>query len=337
MATATRRAGSAGASGSAPIRTSYRRFAGVRTRVHEAGQRAAVKPSRRRRNAKPSSRLRFVLFHGYCDSADTWRNLLRELDASGHSAVAVDLPGFGEADALRSGPILPQLDAFVHAVVSEQAEHGDVVLVGNSLGGTISLRAAQSPRLPVAGVVSIAAPGFSDTWLVRTLGRYPLPLRLYASLPLPVPGLLIRTVADNVVPRLLYATVRSRDDEEVRRFTDLFPDFRSTKDRLSQARQLVSELADCYELDRIKAPLLVVTCGKDRLVRSDSGRMLHSLVPHSRLLVREDWGHCPQLDHAEEIHQLVTYFAVGCSRPADAKAPAPHRRTTAEGAEGIAG
>lgn len=337
MTTATQRAGPVGESDGAPIRTSYRRFAGIRTRVHEVGQpmrQEAGKASRRRR-ARPSSQPRFVLFHGYCDSADTWRNLLRELDASGHSAVAVDLPGFGEAEALRRGPILPQLDAFVRSVVNEQAKHGDVVLVGNSLGGTISLRAAQSARLPVAGVVSIAAPGFSDTWLIRTVGRYPLPLRVYASLPLPVPGLLIRAVADNVVPRLLYATPRSRDDEEVRRFTALFPDFRSTRERLSQARQLVSELADCYELDRIKAPLLVVTCGKDRLVRSDSGKMLHSLVPHSRLLVREDWGHCPQLDHAEEIHQLVSYFAASCSRPEEV--PAPHRRRVTDAPEGVAG
>ncbi|MQA61332.1 MAG: alpha/beta fold hydrolase [Actinophytocola sp.] len=316
MTTAAKRGGAPQPDGEAPVRVGYNRFAGVRTRVLEAGP-AKPGPSRsglHRRSRRQQRSVRFVMFHGYCDSADTWQRLLRELAAARHSAIAVDLPGFGEADPLRPGPILPQLDAFVAAVVREQSAYGDVVLVGNSLGGTISLRAAQRPRLPVAGVVSIAAPGLSDSWLIRTVRRYPFPLRMYASLPLPIPGALVRTVADNVVPLLMYATPRARDDEDVLRFTALFPDYKSTRARLAQARQLAGELTDCYELDRIQAPLLVVACGKDRLVRADSGKMLHTLVPHSRLLLREDWGHCPQLDHAPEIQQLVTYFAASCTR-----------------------
>ncbi|WP_084037051.1 alpha/beta fold hydrolase [Haloechinothrix halophila] len=302
--------------GEAPVRVDHRTFAGVRTRVLTVGpaasQRARTGKVRRKRALPP--RPRFVLFHGYCDSADTWTALLHQLAAEGHSAVAIDLPGFGDADELRDGPILPQLDAFVSAVVKDQAAHGEVVLVGNSLGGTVSLRAAQNRWLPIAGVTSIAAPGFSDTWLVRTIRKYPLPLRVYASLPLPVPGKVIRTVADNVIPRLLSATPRPSDDEHVRRFLSLFPDYRSTASRLRQARRLVEELDDCYELDRITAPLLVVACGRDRLVRAAGGTMLHTLVPHSRLLVREDWGHCPQLDHAEEVNQLVSYFGESCAR-----------------------
>jgi pimeloyl-ACP methyl ester carboxylesterase len=301
MTTAPERTGS-------PIRTTYRRYARVRTRVLTV-----------ERPEESRSGVRFVMFHGYCDSADTWRRLLLQFAEAGEHAVAVDLPGFGEADALRPGPILPQLDTFVRAVVREQAKLGEVVLIGNSLGGTVSLRAAQrtSPRL--AGVVSIAAPGLSDTWLVNTVKRYPLPLRLYGSLPLPIPSVVVRGVVDAVVPRLLYATPRSRDDEDARRFIQLFRSNRSVRERLAQARQLTSEFDErLYEPERITSPLLILACGRDRLVRADSGRMLHSLVPHSRLVVHDDWGHCPQLDHAAEVHELVRYF-VDSSRRAAAR------------------
>jgi pimeloyl-ACP methyl ester carboxylesterase len=47
------------------------------------------------------------MFHGYADSADTWRLTLAQLARTGQRAVAVDLPGFGGADDLDSGPILP--------------------------------------------------------------------------------------------------------------------------------------------------------------------------------------------------------------------------------------
>ncbi|MFC4001407.1 alpha/beta hydrolase [Prauserella oleivorans] len=338
---ATRRQASSPADERAPgpdveIRAGYRRFAGYSTRVLEVGPRPVERPAGRRhrkRNAALPPEPRLVLLHGYCDSADTWRPALAELARAGVSAIALDLPGFGDASALRSGAMLPQLDAFTAAVVKEQAALGDVVLVGNSLGGTMSLRAAQNPDLPVAGVVSIAAPGFVDTWLIRSVARYPLPLRLAASLPLPVPGFVVRAVAQHVVPRLLYADATKAEAEHVQRFLDLFPDYRSTTTRFEQARQLVGELATAYELDRISTPLLIIACGRDRLVSAASGKQLHALVPHSRLLVREDWGHCPQLDDPETLASVLSYFTTSAARRRDGSAsaaPSP----TAVGAAG---
>ncbi len=325
-----------------PIRASYHRFAGVGTRVFEVGptqqeadERRGLRLRRARSGSSKPKRPRFILLHGYCDSAVTWQGVLGELDAAGHSAIAVDLPGFGEADPLRPGQILPQLDAFVAAVIKEQSPRGDVVLVGNSLGGTMSLRAAQNPWLPVDGVLSIAAPGFADGWMVRTVGRFPLPLRLYAALPVPVPGIVVRTVADAVMPYLLYASAGAADVREVQRFSTLFPDYQSTRSRLIQARQLVEELKDAYQVDRVHAPLLVVACGKDRLVSVAGGKRLHTLVPHSRLLIREDWGHCPQLDNPAELSQLVTYFGARCTHArSEPEADAPDTGHSAQPAAG---
>jgi pimeloyl-ACP methyl ester carboxylesterase len=72
-----------------------------------------------------------VLLHGYGDSADVWRAVLTGLDAAGQRALAVDLPGFGQADRRPPGALLPQFDAFTDAVL---ASVGPAVVMGNSLG-----------------------------------------------------------------------------------------------------------------------------------------------------------------------------------------------------------
>jgi pimeloyl-ACP methyl ester carboxylesterase len=95
-----------------------------------------------------------VMFHGYADSADTWRQCLALLARGGQRAVAVDLPGFGEADPLLPDPILPQLDAFAAEAVAYAAgrPRQPVMVVGNSLGGCVSIRLAERHVRRLGGV-----------------------------------------------------------------------------------------------------------------------------------------------------------------------------------------
>src|SRR2546421_204055 len=71
-----------------------------------------------------------VMFHGYADSADTWRQSLALLGRRGRRAIAVDLPGFGAADPLGEDAVLPQLDAFAKAAVPSAAAPGVVSTFG---------------------------------------------------------------------------------------------------------------------------------------------------------------------------------------------------------------
>src|SRR3954467_12574483 len=89
-----------------------------------------------------------VLLHGWSDSADTWRPLLGELALRGRAAIAVDLPGFGEATPLAKVAVLPQLDAFAADLVRVWAGQDPVVIAGASLGGCLALRLPGEPRAP---------------------------------------------------------------------------------------------------------------------------------------------------------------------------------------------
>src|SRR6202022_2373067 len=113
----------------------------------------------------------------------------------GRGAVAMDLPGFGEADNLKRGPLLPQYDAFMAAALSYVSDRngGQVVVAGNSLGGCASLRLAERTRSGLAGVIAVAPAGLDmGRWFVVIEGERLL--RWLLSLPVPVPRWMIHQV-----------------------------------------------------------------------------------------------------------------------------------------------
>jgi pimeloyl-ACP methyl ester carboxylesterase len=89
----------------------------------------------------------FALVHGAWHGAWCWERLLVPLEARGHGAVAVDLPG----EDLDAG-----LDAYADVVAAFLAPvEGDAVVVGHSLNGLILPLVAA--RRPVAAIVYLAA------------------------------------------------------------------------------------------------------------------------------------------------------------------------------------
>jgi 4,5:9,10-diseco-3-hydroxy-5,9,17-trioxoandrosta-1(10),2-diene-4-oate hydrolase len=103
-----------------------------------------------------------LLLHGWGDSADTWRLLLGELSRARRRALAVDLPGFGTASKLATGPILPQLDAFAAALVDRWGGGEPLVIAGNSLGGAVALRFAVDHLKHVEKLVLMAPGGIEN-------------------------------------------------------------------------------------------------------------------------------------------------------------------------------
>jgi pimeloyl-ACP methyl ester carboxylesterase len=251
---------------------------------------------------------RFVLVHGYADSANTWDGVLRELAAEGRSAVAVDLPGFGHADLLHPGPILPQLDAFVAELVRDQAARGPVVLVGNSLGGCVSVRAAVS-GVPLLGAVTIGDPA-AGPWRLRSWAgrpRTPLLLRV-AGLRIPVPALLFRLAATPLIRYLAFAEPRRADPQVVDRFVT-FLQGRGGWWIAREVSRLSKELVNGHGTIEVGAPLLIIHGGKDRIVPIRGSKALHAGVPGSQLHIESTWGHCPQLDDPSGLTRVVTAAA----------------------------
>ncbi len=246
-----------------------------------------------------------LLLHGFMDSADTWRKTLASLARAGRAALAIDLPGFGAAGPLRAGePILAQHDAVVAAAVEHLAEEhgGEVVVVGNSLGGCVALRAAQRDDLPIAGVVPVAPAGFDHpAWfgmlegdaLVRTLLAGPLPDRV------------VRVFVGQAYRQLVFARPRAVEAAVVNAFTGHHASQRDVRRALATGRRLLPELKAPFELGRIEVPVLLVWGDRDRMVTHKGSKHLLAALGDVQYELLAGCGHSPQLEQPERFAALL--------------------------------
>jgi pimeloyl-ACP methyl ester carboxylesterase len=260
----------------------------------------------------------FLFVHGFGDSADTWRPVMRELGARGRAAAAFDLGGFGAAFPLATNRgLLEQWDAMVDEAVTElSAAHGGspVYVVGNSLGGCLSIRAAQRPDLPVAGIVPVAPAGLDMArWLPIIEGQRLI--QLLNLSPIPVPEVIVREVVGRVFSNLAYADQSRVDPEVIAAFTSHVPSVARGNAILEIGRRLLPELQSPFELKLIDCPLLLVWGEHDRLVYTTGAERVLRTVPYSDIEIVPDCGHCPQLELPAEVARMLLDFPEGYEHP----------------------
>jgi pimeloyl-ACP methyl ester carboxylesterase len=256
-----------------------------------------------------------VLVHGWADSADTWRLVLDRLARVERRALALDLPGFGEAAPLRDGDVLPQLDEFLAAALEHVAPRGGAIVAGNSLGGCLALRAAERAERDLAGVVPVAPAGLDMARWFVLVERDPVVRAVLAS-PLPLPGFVMRRAVGEVYRRLVFCRPGSIDQAVVSTFSSHLDGKAAAARALTTGRRLLPELRDPFELERIACPVLLVWGRQDLMVFQTGAERVLAAAPESRLEVIEDCGHCPQLEAPERFTNLLLDFPRSAVRAA---------------------
>jgi len=261
-----------------------------------------------------------VLLHGLGGSATNWTDvmgLLRDrLDM-----VAPDLPGFGWSPPPPDRDYSLRTHARAVAGLIESGGTGPVHLLGNSLGGTVSLVVAAtrpdlvrtltlvSPALPVLRprtsnlhLPALAVP-FAGQRLARRLNRFPVHQRVQATLAL--------TFADpgRVPPQRVDEAV-----SEARRRLALEHEADAV---LGSLRSLLTAYMRprAWPLWRlaevVRVPTLLVYGLADRLVDPRSAGRAARAMPHARLVVLPDSGHVSQMEHPEVVARAVRRLVDG--------------------------
>jgi len=259
---------------------------GVRVRVIESG---------------PMSDEAIVLVHGWGASVYSFSEMIPALAASGHRTIAIDLPGFGLSDK-PTDDTKYTTRALTDAVLSVTNAMGvkHFTYVGHSLGGALGL------ELAVRGE--------------RRLDRLVLinPVGLGAVLLHPVLKLLTPRIVNRVMPKLLSRRIvtwilrlafgtrerpRKKDIDEYWAPTQ-FDEFawacRACVHRVTWRRVPATKLRS------VRIPVLVITGGRDILVRGGADRA--KLIPAARIVSFREGGHVVLQDCAPRTNDVILQF-----------------------------
>jgi pimeloyl-ACP methyl ester carboxylesterase len=252
----------------------------------------------------------FVCVHGLGGSHLNWMGVAPGLARTGR-VLALDLIGFGFTPRAGRSSSMSSNRQLLSRFLREMTEP-PVVLVGNSMGGALSLlQAAYEPRsvdglvmtspalpwarggMPSALVLAAFAmyrmPRFGE-WFVRSRSTRLGPERLIQE------GFKIVMVDPaKVDPALVAAHVetarlRAQDPDSVPAFLEATRSMLRTGER----REFVEEL-----LERVRVPVLVIHGQKDRLVNVSLARRAVGGRPNWKLVEFEDVGHAAQMEAPE--------------------------------------
>jgi len=242
-----------------------------------------------------------VLLHGFLVSSWAWRNNLRPL-AQHHRVIAPCQKGFGWTDKKADSYTLASLGQ--HIVDSLDVLGVDKVhLVGNSLGGAVSLYIAANYPDRVDRLVLVNAAGVPFRRGVRLLtaglSKWLAPA--------------IRGAGREMVFRMLlraYCYPGSFLDE---RYMRGFMAPLSRAGSYRAAMEVISQLNDGLEelfprLSSIRHPTKIIWGGQDRLVPVKAGHILAARLPRADLTVFEQSHHCPMEEEPARFNTCVLNF-----------------------------
>jgi pimeloyl-ACP methyl ester carboxylesterase len=268
-----------------------------------------------------------VLVHGLGGSHLNW-DLFAPLLGSSARVLAVDLPGFGLSEPGHRLATVKNNVTVLHRFLREVAGT-PAVLVGNSMGGMISILQASRQPDTVAGLVLVdpavprprerpdvrvavnfllfAIPGVGERFLAERRRRRGARASVLDTLAL------CGLTEDDVPPGLVDRSVALVDQrQDVAGMDRAF---------LTAARSLLLLLVDPRLLNRamasIRVPVLLVHGDQDRLVPVAAARLAAQRHPHWRYLELPGVGHVPQLQVPELLAaEVLTWL----DRTADARA-----------------
>jgi len=251
-----------------------------------------------------------VLIHGAWASHEWWRWQIPEL-ARNYHVISPDVRGHGQSSPLTSvssvNELAKDLDLLLQSIGIQE-----VVLVGWSMGGIISVQYGLNYPSKVKALILIATRGHRDPKLKRRIILQYLQARLHLLMDLSTPRKYDRAAKrfpgqTMWLEREVKKMVSTTAPKEV--FDWVMSDVKNNpRENYFQVAKSIWSWEAADRLDDIKAPTLIMVGDKDSRTPLRFSRLLHDAIPNSGLVVVEGAGHCLPLEQPQRVNGEIISF-----------------------------
>jgi pimeloyl-ACP methyl ester carboxylesterase len=257
-----------------------------------------------------------VFVHGL---GGCWQNFLENIPraaAEGRRAIALDLPGFGFSDMPGDEISISGYGRVVNSLCDE-LDLGEVVMVGNSMGGFISAETAIQFPARVARVVLVSAAGVTTS----DLRARPIMAgaRVVAAVATRTATMSERVVRRRHIRHLVYHSF-IRHPTRIRNELLYEITLGSGRPGFLDALQAIMGYDFRDRLPEIGCPTLIVWGTEDMLVPSSDADEFERLIPRSRKVIFRDTGHMAMLERPQTFNDCMMEFLAEEPSPAASEA-----------------
>jgi pimeloyl-ACP methyl ester carboxylesterase len=218
-----------------------------------------------------------VLLHGVNDHAGTWAAVAPSL-AKEYRLIIPDLAGHGESEPKTAEIPLSLIVSRLHAIIEKEAP-GKVTLVGNSMGGWVSMLYAFEHRDRVERLVLEDASGMA--WNLTGVPLFPKNRDEMRAAMKAVNG-----PEDKTPDEILDALLAKKDQP------------------MGRVREIFESLVDT-RLEKLDMPVTLIWGRNDGLLSLDYAKALHGRIKGSKLVIIEDAGHIPHRQQPQKFIECL--------------------------------
>ncbi|MFA6448726.1 MAG: alpha/beta hydrolase [bacterium] len=242
-----------------------------------------------------------VMVHGFLGCGYTWRKNIPALTAAGYHVFAPDLPGFGFSGKPRDieynyKTFADALNRFLDAKGVKRA-----TLIGNSMGGGVSIRFALDYPDRINKLILVDASGIKhDRNVFFKLITIPGVNSFIGSL------FSRGTVMAAMKQSMFYDSKMATPED-----ADVYLAALRTPGSLNAAAMTMKTNKFDYDDEdfaKIKAPTLIIWGDKDKVISPAVASVFHHRIAGSQLVMIPKCGHLPQEEKPAEFNKIVLDF-----------------------------
>lgn len=229
-----------------------------------------------------------VVLHGWASHLANWQPFVKSLKAKGYKVYQPTMPGFGKTKTKKPWSTQDYADWLLSFLESKKL--AKTILIGHSFGGQVAIQFTCLNHKKVSKLILVNSGGIRPKlttkraffWILAKLGK------ILFSLPL------IKSFA-SLARKLLYKAAREGD------YFKASPIMKQTLTKVIKEDQKKI-------LPAISTPTLLLWGQKDTMTPIKDGRLLHQLLPNSKLFVFKSARHGLPFTHTKKVVAKILWF-----------------------------